>query len=651
MLAGRRLGLRRRMPRVIDLREPRSRGHARHDLSSDRRAMTRVLLVVVPPGADAHDTGPRHPERIGASTAALAGVADAHLDDARRDERRSRRHPRRARARARRALRRRARRVRPRRWRTARCRHGRRARRRSPPRSGRPGCGLARGRRAARRRGRRRVRRRPPTRPPRDRERAARASACSTTSPIAAAALVARGERVLIVDWDVHHGNGTQDIFWDDPTVLFVSTHQYPAYPGTGRADETGGARAPGSRSTSRCRPARPATSRSPRSTRSWRPAVERFAPTWVLVSAGFDAHRADPLADLAWSAGDYARARDAASLEFAPDAGPHGRVPRGRLRPRRAAGVGRRDRGGARRRRRAVRRRRGPTSGGPGRDVGRRAPRALAAEHVRERSSIRTTSSSVVGEKSRYHWPIAANGVGVATHTTASATCRELAHRVARRDRHREHHARRARRRARRRSRRRAVLPVARPSSTRITVPTRRARRAAGRRAADRARRASSTLLAVPRPPRAAASAIRQRVEHLVVEHAHAAFADGAHRQLGLPGSTELAHDDHVERSVERPCHHGRDRDAAAGERDDDRVAGRRAPGARPARAARACAGRVAGRRTGPRSSGSCVTGTPLADGRPDHHDCPRDASVLGSVLLVSLVLHRCRWRPRPCP
>ncbi len=58
---------------------------------------------------------------------------------------------------------------------------------------------------------------------------------------VAAASRVARGERVLIVDWDVHHGNGTQAIFWDDPDVLYVSTHQHPLYPGTGRADEVGG--------------------------------------------------------------------------------------------------------------------------------------------------------------------------------------------------------------------------------------------------------------------------------------------------------------------------------------------------------------------------------------------------------------------------
>src|SRR5580658_138488 len=63
---------------------------------------------------------------------------------------------------------------------------------------------------------------------------------------VAAATLAERGERVLIVDWDVHHGNGTQAIFWDDPRVLYVSTHQWPLYPGTGSAGEVGGPRAPG---------------------------------------------------------------------------------------------------------------------------------------------------------------------------------------------------------------------------------------------------------------------------------------------------------------------------------------------------------------------------------------------------------------------
>src|ERR1019366_5644175 len=64
---------------------------------------------------------------------------------------------------------------------------------------------------------------------------------------VAAMALVDAGERVLIVDWDVHHGNGTQAIFWDEPDVLYVSTHQWPCYPGSGRPGEVGGTRARGS--------------------------------------------------------------------------------------------------------------------------------------------------------------------------------------------------------------------------------------------------------------------------------------------------------------------------------------------------------------------------------------------------------------------
>jgi len=124
---------------------------------------------------------------------------------------------------------------------------------------------------------------------------------------VCAAELADSGERVLVVDWDVHHGNGTQDIFWDDPRVLYVSTHQWPAYPGTGRASETGGPRAPGLTINFPL----PAGATGDVALAAFdevvTPAVERFAPTWVLVSAGYDAHRDDPLAGLAWSAGDYA--------------------------------------------------------------------------------------------------------------------------------------------------------------------------------------------------------------------------------------------------------------------------------------------------------------------------------------------------------
>lgn len=135
---------------------------------------------------------------------------------------------------------------------------------------------------------------------------------------VAAAALADAGERVLVLDWDVHHGNGTQDIFWDDPRVLYVSTHQWPLYPGSGATEERGG---PHARGTT-VNVALPAGATGDVVLAAVdevvAPVVEGFAPTWVLVSAGFDAHRADPLADLALTAADFAdlaqRARD-----FAP--------------------------------------------------------------------------------------------------------------------------------------------------------------------------------------------------------------------------------------------------------------------------------------------------------------------------------------------
>jgi acetoin utilization deacetylase AcuC-like enzyme len=124
---------------------------------------------------------------------------------------------------------------------------------------------------------------------------------------VAAAALVAAGERVLIVDWDVHHGNGTQAVFWDNPSVLYVSTHQSPFYPGTGGADEVGG----GDGFGLTVNVPLPAGSTGDVVRRAMdevaAPVIAEFGPTWVLVSAGFDAHRADPLANLALSSGDFA--------------------------------------------------------------------------------------------------------------------------------------------------------------------------------------------------------------------------------------------------------------------------------------------------------------------------------------------------------
>ncbi|HEY2562474.1 MAG TPA: histone deacetylase [Acidimicrobiales bacterium] len=138
---------------------------------------------------------------------------------------------------------------------------------------------------------------------------------------VTAAALTAAGERVLIVDWDVHHGNGTQAIFWDDPNVLYVSTHQWPLFPGSGAADEVGGPDARGL--TVNIPLLRGTTGDVVRRAidELARPVIEEFAPTWVLVSAGFDAHRADPLAELALSSGDFAQLGQAVAA-FAPRAG-----------------------------------------------------------------------------------------------------------------------------------------------------------------------------------------------------------------------------------------------------------------------------------------------------------------------------------------
>jgi acetoin utilization deacetylase AcuC-like enzyme len=139
---------------------------------------------------------------------------------------------------------------------------------------------------------------------------------------VVAANLAGQGERVLVIDWDAHHGNGTEAIFWDDPRVLYVSAHQYGGfYPGTGALADVGGPEAQG------------ATLNLPFPSGTTgdvylraldevvAPAVDDFAPTWVLVSAGYDAHRADPLTGLRLSAGDFADiARRVAA--FAPQPG-----------------------------------------------------------------------------------------------------------------------------------------------------------------------------------------------------------------------------------------------------------------------------------------------------------------------------------------
>ena len=105
----------------------------------------------------------------------------------------------------------------------------------------------------------------------------------------------------------MHHGNGTQAIFWDDPRVLYVSTHQWPLYPGTGRAARQAGPARPGSPSTCPLPPRATGDVILQALDEVVAPVVERFAPTWVLASAGYDAHRADPMAGLELTSGDFA--------------------------------------------------------------------------------------------------------------------------------------------------------------------------------------------------------------------------------------------------------------------------------------------------------------------------------------------------------
>jgi acetoin utilization deacetylase AcuC-like enzyme len=117
---------------------------------------------------------------------------------------------------------------------------------------------------------------------------------------VAAASLRAAGaSRVAIVDFDVHHGNGTQAAFYADPTVLYASSHQYPYYPGTGAADETG--EGPGRGFTLNVPMA--AGTRDDLFLRAYEetilPAVEAYRPEALLVSAGYDAHELDPLGGL----------------------------------------------------------------------------------------------------------------------------------------------------------------------------------------------------------------------------------------------------------------------------------------------------------------------------------------------------------------
>ena len=138
---------------------------------------------------------------------------------------------------------------------------------------------------------------------------------------VAAAELTSLGERVLIIDWDVHHGNGTQAIFWNDPNVIYVSTHQWPLFPGSGAPYEVGGLEALDTTVNLPMPPGATGDVMRQALEETAAPVIDHFKPTWVLVSAGFDAHRADPMADLALSSGDFARLATFAA-SFAPRPG-----------------------------------------------------------------------------------------------------------------------------------------------------------------------------------------------------------------------------------------------------------------------------------------------------------------------------------------
>ena len=125
---------------------------------------------------------------------------------------------------------------------------------------------------------------------------------------VAAAAAVARGlERVAVVDIDVHHGNGTQSIFYEDPRVLYISTHQYPFYPGTGAADEAGAGDGAGFTFNVPLEAGATDADYDHVYRHAVVPVLDRFAPQLLLVSAGFDAHERDPLASMRMTTAGYA--------------------------------------------------------------------------------------------------------------------------------------------------------------------------------------------------------------------------------------------------------------------------------------------------------------------------------------------------------